>query len=121
MQVVTSLTVRVVFLEGITWCCSVDLDDHAPDVKIPLPRAGTIDGVSLSIRNGPSCTCRELFGVPVLTDDVLLIEPTPNGIRTSVIRTPATPAQDGATCKRCKRHNEYAAPSSTYLCYECRC
>lgn len=26
----------------------------------------------------------------------------------------------GAVCTKCKTRNEYAAPSATYVCYECR-
>jgi hypothetical protein len=34
-------------------------------------------------------------------------------------RVPAVD-KSGATCKRCKEHNEYAAPSAAYVCYRCR-
>lgn len=33
---------------------------------------------------------------------------------------PSTPADEGATCKRCKSYNPYAEPSTAYVCFECR-
>ncbi len=30
------------------------------------------------------------------------------------------PAPQGAVCTKCKGRNEYAEPSSSYVCYECR-
>jgi hypothetical protein len=36
------------------------------------------------------------------------------------VRHPESVDKSGATCKRCKEHNEYAAPSAAYVCYRCR-
>lgn len=32
----------------------------------------------------------------------------------------AMPDVSGATCTKCREHNEYAEPSTTYVCYRCR-
>lgn len=47
----------------------------------------------------------------VLEDDDLKTYP--------IVPTPTVAAQ-GATCTRCNLHNEYAPPSASYICYECR-
>lgn len=56
----------------------------------------------------PSYCGKIIFG----RDDDLQIYP--------IAPTPTVPPVQGATCTRCNLHNEYAPPSASYICYECR-
>lgn len=78
---------------------SIDHPDAAPITLDPW----------LSVNAGDRLNVAISFGVLIWSID--------RQCQTAAVQHPET---FGATCVRCKRHNEYASANAKYVCYECR-
>lgn len=123
----TGFWARVNYSDGVTEEVEIESDG-----SIYLQRGGAVDDAYMfeaySGRRGTTVQIKmHLQGRQYVPSHVLALigfNARPARVAAASIGSITTKVtiggNEGATCTKCKRHNEYAAPSRAYVCYECR-